>query len=351
MLAWQAEGSWATYTDRPVNNFNTADIRARLFTADGLPGNFLEIAVDPGATFWLRCRGHVGRRRVCGGDLDAPPGPRSRCPDERSQRRRQRPRRGGDAVNVNLAHNAFGGTVAGLAGGGFVVAWEQSNEVRYRRFDANGNALDGTDAIGTLIDASGGIKTDVRVAGLPDGGFVVAYQDGNWGTQLGITAVVFNPDGTHGSFLHVAIFARRRRRLGVAGVQLSPNSTGRSRRSPDGGFVVTYTNGGVLYGRVYQASGTARTGNIVIDAAGDNSRSKVVGLPNGNWAVAYRDTGWLDADAGNAGITMVIYKPNGDLATPDPIHVNTPGAPPNPIRTSRHFPTASSSSPGRIRFR
>ena len=115
--------------------------------------------------------------------------------------------------------------------------------------------------------------------------------------------------------------------------------------------MVTYTNGGVLYGRVYEASGTARTGNIVIDAAGDNSRSKVVGLPNGNWAVAYRDSGWLDADAGNAGITMRIYKPNGDPASSTPSMSTRRARPPNPIRTSRHFPTASSSSPGRIRFR
>ena len=204
-LARLAGGGFvATYTDRPVNNVNTADIRARLFGADGRPGNFLEIAVDPGATFGsdvaaLADGGFaVTWTRLQANDFDVLMSVHNADGSVRHA---------ADAVNVNLAHNAFG-TVAGLAGGGFVVAWEQSNEVRYRRFDANGNALDGTDAIGTLIDASGGIKTDVRVAGLPDGGFVVAYQDGNWGTQLGITAVVFNPDGTQRSaLLHVNAFA------------------------------------------------------------------------------------------------------------------------------------------------
>ena len=55
-------------------------------------------------------------------------------------------------------------------------------EVRFRRFDANGNALDGTDTEGMLIDDFGKHYT-IQVAGLPDGGFVVAYQDDGWPAQ------------------------------------------------------------------------------------------------------------------------------------------------------------------------
>ena len=50
-------------------------------------------------------------------------------------------------------------SIAGLAGGGYVVAWRNWGpaipEVRFRRFDANGNALDGTDTEGVLIDDFG----------------------------------------------------------------------------------------------------------------------------------------------------------------------------------------------------
>ena len=398
----------ATYTDRPVNNFNTADIRARLFGADGLPGNFLEIAVDPGATFGsdvaaLADGGFaVTWTRLQALDFDVLMSVHNADGSVRHA---------ADAVNVNLAHNAFG-TVAGLAGGGFVVAWEQSNEVRYRRFDANGNALDGTDAIGTLIDASGGIKTDVRVAGLPDGGFVVAYQDGNWGTSWGsrrssstrmarseARCSMSTPSGTaappnarreptvtvlpNGYFVvgwidghaaqHLQAYDALGNALGrnavvatqvqtgeiealheglIADVWGCAGTGGALAALPDGGFVVTYTNGGVLYGRVYQANGTARTGNIVIDAAGDNSRSKVAGLPNGNWAVAYRDTGWLDADARQCrhhdGHLQAERRPGHSRSHPCQ-HAGRDGR----IRSGHHgaFGTASSSSPGRIRFR
>ena len=49
-----------------------------------------------------------------------------------------------DAVNNNPASNTDYSSIAGLAGGGFVVAWEEwtgvggDTEVRFRRFDANG---------------------------------------------------------------------------------------------------------------------------------------------------------------------------------------------------------------------
>ena len=110
-----------------VNNVNSADIRARLFNADGPPGSISTIAVRPGRDLRLRCCG-IGRWRVCG-DLDAAPGRRFRYPDERPQRRRQRPACGRRRQR-QPAHNAFG-TVAGLAGGGFVVQRGSNlNEVR-----------------------------------------------------------------------------------------------------------------------------------------------------------------------------------------------------------------------------
>jgi hypothetical protein len=255
-LARLAGGGFvATYTDRPVNNLNSADIRARLFTADGLPGSFLEIAVDPVATFGsdvaaLADGGFaVTWTRLQANDFDVLMSVHNADGSVRHA---------ADAVNVNLAHDAFG-TIAGLAGGGFVVAWEQSNEIRYRRFDANGSALDGTDAIGVLIDASGGLKTDVRVAGLPDGGFVVAYQDGNWGTQLGITAVVFDPDGTQRSaLLHVNAFANGG----------SPETLAREPTLtvlPNGYFVVGWIDGhAAQHLQAYDAVGNALGHNAIV---------------------------------------------------------------------------------------
>ena len=60
-------------------------------------------------------------------------------------------RHGPLAINVN-PDNSENPSITGLAGGGFVVAWQEKpaaggdSEVRFRRFDAAGNPLDGTDA-------------------------------------------------------------------------------------------------------------------------------------------------------------------------------------------------------------
>ena len=48
-----------------------------------------------------------------------------------------------------------------------------------------------------LIDSYGSINKDIQVAGLPDGGFVVAYTDDGWGLSgTEITARVYNADGS-----------------------------------------------------------------------------------------------------------------------------------------------------------
>jgi len=162
---------------------------------------------------------------------------------------------------------------------------------------------------GELALVGGTTPTDPQVAALRDGGFALTYTDG----QLSRVAVFNN--------------------IGVGGVLPDSSPAGAESDAAlaalaDGGFVVTYTNGTRMFGRVYNADGSTRTDNLLIDDIGTNTRSKVVGLPNGNWAVVYRDSGWGEADAGNAGITMRIYDATGGLATDGFIHVNTPSATP-----------------------
>ena len=187
-----------------------------------------------------------------------------------------------------------------------LVAWDENDAgdpgIKGRLFSAAGQLIGNELAL-----AAGTTPTDPQVAALRDGGFALTFTDG--------------------AFSRVAVFDDN------GGGAVLPDSSPAGAESDgtitalaDGGFVVTFTNGGALYARVYEANGTARSGNILLDNFGGNTQSKVTALPNGNWAVAYRDSGWLDADAGNSGITMRIYQPNGDPASSDPIHVNTPGA-------------------------
>ena len=74
-------------------------------------------------------------------------------------------------------------SIAGLASGGFVVAWTQSlttfgsdTSVWFQRYDAAGAPIGGH----VLIDGTDSINRDIQVAALDDGGFAVAYEENSW---------------------------------------------------------------------------------------------------------------------------------------------------------------------------
>ena len=67
--------------------------------------------------------------------------------------------------------------------------------------------------------------------------------------------------------------------------------------------------------RIFEADGTPRevngsTDDFVVATGGDNSQPAITALPNGNWAIAYTDSGWGDEDVG---ITLTIMGPNGEV--------------------------------------
>ena len=106
-------------------------------------------------------------------------------------------------------------SIAALAGGGFVIAWQNFNGdtfggIEYRVFDANG----GTVGVGTFGGTE--VQSDPAVIGTADGGFVLAWTDRN-GTTNG-----FGANGTD------AIVARKFSASLVAGeiVRLSGNVGG-----------------------------------------------------------------------------------------------------------------------------
>jgi hypothetical protein len=152
------------------------------------------------------------------------------------------------AVDTNSALNTDNSSVAGLYGGGFVVAYEQSpkaggsTSVYFRQFDNSGNPLTATSH---LIDAVGTVNNDIQVLALHDGGFAVAYTDNGWSsTNTDITLQIFNFDGSQRTgFIEANVI--------TAGDQNHPSLTSLS----NGDIVLGWSDAGVLHEQVFDPVG------------------------------------------------------------------------------------------------
>ncbi len=170
-------------------------------------------------------------------------------------------------------------SIAGLAAGGFVVAWEQSaaaggdHSVWFQLYNASGMPITTAgDVPGShhLIDKAGSINQDIQVAALQDGGFVVAYVDNGWlgADNTEITARVYNADGTaRSSYIHV--------NTDIAGAQLRPTVTVLS----NGFFVVGWQDDGIFYYQAYDPSGAAAGANYA--ASNGVYEGEILGLAGG----------------------------------------------------------------------
>ncbi len=113
-------------------------------------------------------------------------------------------------ANTISASTQSGPDVTALAGGGFVISWQDSSsgnlDVRYRVFDAVGNPTMASDAVvggNTSLNQS-----QPTVVGLPDGGFAIAWTDTNVansglpnGGSSAIVAQSFTAEGSPASGL------------------------------------------------------------------------------------------------------------------------------------------------------
>ncbi|MGK9233641.1 calcium-binding protein [Inquilinus limosus] len=161
-------------------------------------------------------------------------------------------------------------SVAGLASGGLVVAWEQSasaggsHSVWFQLYNSAGAAVGGHHS----IDSTGTINQDIQVAALRDGGFVVAYTDNGWGTGTDIAVQVFNADGSARS-------GHLRANSTTAGDQGLPTITVLS----NGYFVVGWNDGESFYYQAYNQSGTALGANHAVDTL--TLEGEIAGLADG----------------------------------------------------------------------
>jgi Ca2+-binding RTX toxin-like protein len=192
------------------------------------------------------------------------------------------------AVADGGTHDSYS-TVAALADGGFVVTWTRyftgyDYDIRYRLYNADGTARNTENS----TDSSTSIGTDVQqVAGLTGGGFVIAWE------QFAVNNIydhtvwfqLYDADGDSvGS--HVQMDTDESSHVQVAALK-------------DGGFAAVYTDYGWngspdITLRIYNADGSARTSPILANAGADTAGSQyfpqVAVLSNGFIVV-----GWLNA--------------------------------------------------------
>jgi VCBS repeat-containing protein/YD repeat-containing protein len=216
-------------------------------------------------------------------------------------------------VNTETASSQYNSTIAGLAGGGFVVTWHDysltlgdasTSGIKAQIFDASGTKVGGEFLVNTQT-ANG--QYYPTITALTNGGFVISWRDdsGTLGdaNSTSIKAQIFSASGTKigGEFLV---------NTETTGSQLNPSITA----LPDGGFVVTWQDYSGTLGdassysvkaQVFSASGQLVTGlpiTTLVEAgtAGAGVATSVADLavydPNFD-TVTYDTTGWTSVDA------------------------------------------------------
>jgi len=149
------------------------------------------------------------------------------------------------------------------------------------------------------VASSGIANSNPEIAALAGGGFVVVWQDGNGDGpgNTGIKARLYSSTGVAQGVAFSANFTTK------TGVQDKPTVTALS----DGGFVVTWQNGSGIKGQVFAATGAAVGAEFAIAAPAGATMSdpQISLLADGRFAVSFTAT----SAAGNDDVHAVIFDP------------------------------------------
>lgn len=208
-----------------------------------------------------------------------------------------------------------------LTDGGWVAAWEHRSSdsseygTVFQRFNANGGE------IGSEVLLAGMAH---KFAGLPAGGWVVAYNDYDNTPANDVFVNFYDSQG--------AVIA--------AGVQANSYTEGYQTINAvtalaDGGWVVTWSGFGAdnhndtdneIYQQRFSANGAAIGNNVRVNTTveSEQSESRVVGLADGGWVVCWNSDG---QDGDGSGVYMQRYDADGNaVGSEERIHVATSGS-------------------------
>ena len=215
-------------------------------------------------------------------------------------------------VNTGAGTQFFDPAITTLTNGNFVVSWESDSplaipgrEVLVRIFDNTGAAVTGEIVVN---QTTVGVQEDSHVTALAGGRFVVTWEDesGTDGDGEGVFARVFEANGT-------AVTGEFQVNQTTAGDQDDVSATGLA----GGGFVVTWEDpsqdgsSNAAMGRLFDADGNALGDEFQINQSTFESQDEVdvAPLPGGGFIVTWEDTGGADGDG--SGIFARIYDDQG----------------------------------------
>lgn len=227
-------------------------------------------------------------------------------------------------VNSEFAGEQAAPQITKLAGGGFVVAWQDFGStnglpgavIKARIFDSLGNAS-GNEF--TLVSTETSSQSNLTLAGLAGGGFVATWQDsaGSLGdSDTGIKAQIFNAQGA-------PVGAGFLVNTQTQGLQTSPSVSSLS----NGGFVVSWTEANVALGdgsresikaQVFDSFG-ARIGSELIvnsEVQGAQQFSSSAGLLDGKFVIAWQDSGGTLGDISGTSVKARTFDVATNLTAP-----------------------------------
>ncbi|MCF6328008.1 MAG: hypothetical protein L3J21_12060, partial [Devosiaceae bacterium] len=172
--------------------------------------------------------------------------------------------------------------IVALDNGGFITTWRDASDfattgfnIQVRRFDADGTAADASDI---LVTSTIGDQTNPEVATLAGGAFVVVWEDLNdTGTSRDIKMQLFNAAGTMVGGEQVVNST-------LPGLQTLPSVT----TLDNGNFVVAWQGSGV-FARIFDASGVEVVAEFqVASLNGGPGSAEVISLRDGGFVVTWK---------------------------------------------------------------
>lgn len=222
-------------------------------------------------------------------------------------------------VNTTTLFSQNKPTTAALTGGGFVVAWPDASQaggdtsltaVRAQVFQANGSPLGGEFLVNTTTQ---GVQSEPAAHGLAGGGFVITWQDssatGGDIDSLAIRAQVFSAGGS-------PVGAELLVNTTTVSTQSAPKVTALA----DGRFVVTWidlsqtggdTQEAAIRAQVFQADGNRSGTEFLVNATtvGTQMEPTVTALADGRLVFAWTDLSGTAPDNDGSAVRARFFDP------------------------------------------